>query len=151
MQFQVPQFLDVEDKVIGPLTVKQFLFLAGGVGFAYLCYHFINFLGLGAILGLGFIAFGSALAFYRPNKKPFAKMLESAFNYTKSTRLYVWKRRDNKPMSTELSLDNFQMTKHTGSFPIAGTGNKLNELTWSMDVNTNQVPAENIHSDSAII
>jgi hypothetical protein len=27
MQFPVPQFTDVEDKIIGPLTVKQFFIL----------------------------------------------------------------------------------------------------------------------------
>jgi hypothetical protein len=41
MQFQVPQFLDVEDKIIGPFTIKQFLYLAGGAGFAYLSWRYI--------------------------------------------------------------------------------------------------------------
>ena len=35
MQFQVPQFLDVEDKIVGPFTIKQFIYLAGGVGMGY--------------------------------------------------------------------------------------------------------------------
>ena len=38
MQFPVPQFTEVEDKIIGPLTVKQFLILlvtAGIIFFAY--------------------------------------------------------------------------------------------------------------------
>ena len=35
MRFQVPQFIEVEDKIFGPLTLKQFLYTAGGaaVGF----------------------------------------------------------------------------------------------------------------------
>ena len=32
MMFSVPQFIDVEDKIIGPLTLKQFIYLAGGAG-----------------------------------------------------------------------------------------------------------------------
>ncbi|TSC61742.1 MAG: SsrA-binding protein, partial [Parcubacteria group bacterium Athens0416_74] len=32
MQFQVPQFIEVEDKIVGPLTFKQFVFIAGGLG-----------------------------------------------------------------------------------------------------------------------
>jgi len=28
MQYQVPQFIEVEDRIIGPLTLKQFLYLA---------------------------------------------------------------------------------------------------------------------------
>ena len=30
MQYNIPQFVDVEDKIIGPLTLKQFLILVGG-------------------------------------------------------------------------------------------------------------------------
>ncbi len=32
MRFEVPQFIDVEDKIFGPFTFKQFLYLAGGAG-----------------------------------------------------------------------------------------------------------------------
>ncbi|TSC80302.1 MAG: hypothetical protein G01um101429_152 [Parcubacteria group bacterium Gr01-1014_29] len=31
-QFQVPQFIEVEDKIFGPLTTKQFFYLLGGGG-----------------------------------------------------------------------------------------------------------------------
>src|SRR3989344_7425796 len=110
MQFQIPQFLDVEDKVIGPLTIKQFLYIAGSVGLAYMSYYFISFFGFEYIIGLGFLALGGALGFYKPNKKPFANMIESAFTYIKSARLYVWKRRDNRVLPTALDLNNFQTT-----------------------------------------
>lgn len=36
MQFQVPQFIEVEDKIFGPLTFKQFVYIAGGVALMYL-------------------------------------------------------------------------------------------------------------------
>jgi hypothetical protein len=42
MRYQVPQFIDVEDKVIGPLTIKQFIYLAGGAGMCFVIFHFIN-------------------------------------------------------------------------------------------------------------
>ena len=32
MQFQVPQFIEIEDKIIGPFTGRQFAFLLGGFG-----------------------------------------------------------------------------------------------------------------------
>ena len=61
MQFQVPQFLDVEDKIIGPFTIKQFLYLAGGVGLGYLCIRFVPLLGW--FLGIGSVALGGALGY----------------------------------------------------------------------------------------
>jgi hypothetical protein len=41
MRFQVPQFIEVEDKIFGPLTVKQFIYLAGGAGLVFILYHFL--------------------------------------------------------------------------------------------------------------
>ena len=34
MRFEVPQFIEIEDKIFGPFTWKQFVYLAGGVGLA---------------------------------------------------------------------------------------------------------------------
>ncbi|MFM2424198.1 MAG: hypothetical protein RLZZ70_589, partial [Candidatus Parcubacteria bacterium] len=31
MQFEVPQFIEIEDKIFGPLTWKQFLYVGGGL------------------------------------------------------------------------------------------------------------------------
>lgn len=148
MQFQVPQFLDVEDKVIGPLTIKQFLYIAGSVGLGYICSR-IPFIGW--FLALGCVGLGGALGFYRPNKKPFVNMIESAFNYIKNVRRYVWKRSEKTLMPTELNLNNFQTTIKVGSLPIAGTGNKLSDLTWSMDVSTETKTIEKRGSESAVI
>ena len=36
MQFQVPQFIEIEDKIIGPFTVKQFIYLVGGAGMDFI-------------------------------------------------------------------------------------------------------------------
>jgi thiol:disulfide interchange protein len=40
-QFSVPQFVEVEDKIIGPLTLKQFFIFLGGAVTVYLLYRFI--------------------------------------------------------------------------------------------------------------
>jgi len=39
MRFKVPQFIDIEDKIFGPFSFKQFVYLAGGAG---LCYIFFK-------------------------------------------------------------------------------------------------------------
>jgi hypothetical protein len=138
MQFQVPQFLDVEDKIIGPFTLKQFLYLIGGVGLAYMAWRFIPYLGL--LLGMGFLGLGGALAFYRPNQKPFVYLIESAFNYIVSSRLYVWKRKTQEKMETEFDLGNFQTTTTGTHLPGAmPQGGKLDDLTWAIDVQNSGV------------
>ena len=44
MQFKVPQFIDVEDKLFGPVTFKEFVYLAGGAGLIYVIYKLVMLL-----------------------------------------------------------------------------------------------------------
>lgn len=131
MQFQVPQFLDVEDKIFGPFTIKQFLYLAGGIGLAYLSYKFVPWIGIP--LGLGFVALGAALAFYKFNNKPFVFLIESAFNYIRSDRFYVWRSKE-RPTEKTVDLQNFRPTKHGTGLSFKTVTNKLSDLAWSMDI-----------------
>lgn len=150
MQFQVPQFLDVEDKIIGPFTLKQFLYLTGGIGMGYLSLRFIPWIGL--LFALGFVGLGGALAFYKVNGKPFIFIIESGFNYIRSSRLYIWYRREKADQVT-LNLTGFTpKTPHNTGMPIAGAGSKLNELTWGMDIEPDSsVEIKKVHSDSPLI
>jgi hypothetical protein len=70
MQFKVPQFLDIEDKIFGPFTFSQFAYLAGGAGISYFLYKILGF-WLGIIPILFIISLALALTFYRPNDKPY--------------------------------------------------------------------------------
>lgn len=94
MRFEVPQFIDIEDKIFGPLTWRQFLYLGGGVGMAvvlFLTMPFIVFALLGLPLGL----LAGALAFFPVNNRPFSYFLESMFNYIMGQRLYIWKKKED--------------------------------------------------------
>lgn len=92
MQYQVPQFIEIEDKIFGPLTLKQFLYLAGGGG---LCLIFFTLLPLWltVILGIPVMAFAAALAFYQVNGRPLIVAVEHGFGYVLGSKLYLWKQR----------------------------------------------------------
>lgn len=92
MRFEVPQFIEVEDKVIGPLTWKQFVFVAGGVGASVLFFVIGGFL-LFAVLGIPMVGLAGFLAFHQINNRPFSVFLESAVTYFSGTKLYLWKKR----------------------------------------------------------
>ena len=71
MQFEVPQFIEIEDKIFGPFTWRQFLYLGGGVGMGvvlFLTTPFIVFL----IIGLPLAVLAGALSFYPVNNRPFS-------------------------------------------------------------------------------
>lgn len=94
MRFEVPQFIEIEDKIFGPLTWRQFLYLGGGVGMGvvlFLTGGFLVFLFIG--LPLALLAF--ALAFFPVNNRPFSFFLEAIVNYLKGTKLYIWKQKKN--------------------------------------------------------
>lgn len=91
MQFEVPQFIDIEDKIFGPFTWRQFLYLGGGVGMGvvlFLTAPLVVFI----LIGLPLAILAGALAFYPVNNRPFSYFLEAIFNYFTHTKLYIWKR-----------------------------------------------------------
>lgn len=94
MRFEVPQFIEVEDKIFGPLTWRQFLYLGGGVGMAVVMFFTLPFI-IFVILGIPLAALSGALAFYPVNNRPFSFFLEAIFNYVSRQRLYLWRQKDN--------------------------------------------------------
>ena len=92
MRFQVPQFIEIESKIFGPLTFKQFIYLAGGAGIIFLIYITLPFfIAVMLIVPVG--AFAIALSFYKVNNRPFIKVTENAFRYFTAPKIYVWKKR----------------------------------------------------------
>lgn len=135
MRYQVPQFIEIEDKVFGPFTIRQFVFIAGGAGITY-----ITFILFKDLLSLPFIiaaipavvvaVFSGLLAYYKPNGKPFIAMVEAAFKYFFSNKLYIWKRKEKLPVASDISstsvVDSLMVPKISDS--------KLRDLSWSLDV-----------------
>lgn len=106
MRFQVPQFIEVEDKIFGPLTLKQFIYLAGGAGLSFLIYSILDSLILSIIPIVIIMAISAALAFYQINKRPFVVIAEAAFKYFFSSKLYIWKKQDKpRPVDTQGAVD----------------------------------------------
>ncbi|MEK7162921.1 MAG: PrgI family protein [Patescibacteria group bacterium] len=91
MQFQTPQFIDVENKIVGPLSLRQFLYLAAAGGASFIFYFILAgwlWLMLTAILG----AVAIALAFIKYNGQPLQKIILAAFGFFWKPKLYLWQR-----------------------------------------------------------
>lgn len=130
MQFQVPQFIEVEDKIFGPLTFKQFLYLAGGVGFAYLTWRFLPLL-VAAPLIAGVLGFAAALAFFQFNGRPFILAIEHAFFYVLHPKLYLWNNERREKKAAEVA----QEAARTSEVYVPRlSDSRLHELAWSLDI-----------------
>lgn len=131
MQYPVPQFDDVEDKVIGPLSFRQFIYLAGGVGLSYALFRLlpagINLLVIGPVAGLSL-----ALAFYKINNQPFISIIESAFYYSLRNKLYLWSHR--RPQQAQPTTTRAVVGSESLEVPSM-SNSKIKELAWSLDIN----------------
>ena len=92
MQFNVPQFIETEDKLIGPLTLKQFLYLAGGGLCLFFVWYFFR-LWLFVIIAVPIVALAMALAFLKINGRPFIFLLISMIQHLIKPKIYIWKQK----------------------------------------------------------
>lgn len=132
MRYQVPQFIEVEDKIFGPFTFKQFIYLAGAAGICFIAYRSLPFFGALLIM-LPAGGLGAALAFYRPNNRPFIDMIESAFNYGRTQKLYIWRKVDKK-ITPKTAAEAMEAVKTSVSVPKLSES-RLKDLAWSLDIN----------------
>ena len=89
MQYQVPQFIESDAKIVGPLTLKQFFYLAGAAAIlfgAFFIFTFPLFIIVGSIVG----GLAAALAFLKINSRPLPILLRFMVGYVIKPRLYLW-------------------------------------------------------------
>ncbi len=127
MEYQVPQFIEVEDKIFGPLTWKQFLYLAGSGGLCVILVLYLHVIGF--MLAIPVAALGIALAFYKVNNKNFVEILEAGFNYYLGGRLYLWKK-DESPKKVQPT----KVPETISREKLGLSQNKLHELALSLDI-----------------
>lgn len=91
MQFVVPQFIEVESKVIGPISIRQFIILLVTAGFIWIFWELFTF-WLASVLGVFSLALGGTFAFVKINGQPFHTFALSFIQTLKNPKLKVWKR-----------------------------------------------------------
>ncbi len=98
MQFQVPQFIETEDKIVGPFTLRQFMYVAGaGLGSAILYFTVATWLWL--ILTIVLLGVAVGVAFVKVEGRPLGNVLFSAFGFYWKPQTYIWKS-EEQPIAT---------------------------------------------------
>lgn len=128
-QYQVPQFITVEDKVIGPFTIKQFLYIGSGIllilGARWLLASFLFY-----PIALVVAASAGALAFVKVNELPLPVIVGHAIAYFMRPRLYIWKQEKQKAPKPEEAISPDKQIK---TIPRLSES-KLSDLAWSLDI-----------------
>jgi len=95
MLVSVPQYIDIEDKIVGPLTAKQLGWMFAMGATLLVCYSLFEksaFIGIAVVVVLIFVA----LAFYRPNGMTLIAFIGSSISFLFRPKVYVWRRIEEK-------------------------------------------------------
>ena len=130
-RFQVPQFITVEDKIIGGfLTAKQFVYIATGV--IVVVAIFFMFTGFFALL-LSFLvaAASAALAWGKISEIPIPSLALHAVFFFVRPRVFIWKRSEKKTNTETLPLIEKEVLPIQRSPKLSHS--RLSELSWNLD------------------
>ena len=115
MQFQVPQFIDTEDKIFIYFSFRQFIYIVGGVLgslglFLLFRYKLHLFRELAFLLAAPIAGLGIALAYVKFNGEPFEKILKAFLIYHTNIQSYSHQTIVRKPSTPEEQYET--MTSH---------------------------------------
>ncbi len=91
-QYTVPQFIDVEAKIIGPITTRQFLIFLGAALLIFICYKVFDF-GLFLVVGIFIFLVSGTFAFLKVNGRPFHYFVLNLVQTFKKPSIRVWNHR----------------------------------------------------------
>lgn len=97
-QYKVPQDVEADDKLLGPFTFRQFIYLIVVVGLIAVAWGLFQLFPLFALLPLPFIAFFGALALPLKKDQPMETYLTALISFYLKPRKRLW--RAGQPEST---------------------------------------------------
>ncbi len=127
MQFQVPQYVDVEDRIVGPLTLKQFFYIASGF-LAIFVSFFVLVTWLWLITSTVIAVASLSFALVKYNGRPLMTVTLAAVRYYTGGRTYTWQKNagaDAKKAPAGL-LAKLGLGLTAGTRPVAGRETSVN-------------------------
>ena len=130
-QFTVPQFLDVEDKIIGPITARQFIIMLSGFALIALCYRIFDF-ALFLFLGILIFAVSGVISFFKINGMPFHFFILNFTQTLSRPGLRVW---NNAILNLNIRLEDEKIKIKEEMIPtkVKAHASRLAELSLIVD------------------
>lgn len=95
MRFLVPQFIEVEPKIIGPITIRQFVICIVGGLFVFITYKTCDF-SLFLFLGILQVVIFGVFAFFKVNGQPFHFFVLNVVQTFKKPTSRIWAKEEMK-------------------------------------------------------
>ena len=93
MRFNVPQFIDVEDRIFWQFSLKQF-FLLIGVGAIIMVMWYLFKLWFTLLVGIPLAGITLAFLLVKINGRPLTSVFSAWFNFRTKPRLYTWRKEE---------------------------------------------------------
>lgn len=133
MQFQVPQFTDIEDKVIGPFTLKQFLYIAGAAGLLFILFKILKFFVF-LFVAIPIAVLTIALAFVRVHGQPFVSVIKNFFGFLRKPDFYVWRKPKLKSPAEEKKVPEIIKATAPKRKLKPKRKERLQEIEWKIEI-----------------
>ncbi len=127
-EFNVPQFIDVEDRIIGPVTVRQFITLLAGGALLVVTYRLVTF-NIFLLLAFFITLLTLVFAFVKINGQGFHLFLINFLVTLGRPRVRVW----SKEYTPQAAVPILRETPPTMSRRVMPTGSKISELALMVD------------------
>ena len=127
MNFTIPQFIEMESKVVGPLTFKQFVFVAIGGVFSFMIYFSLGKTSMPLALAIIAIILGGscALAFVKVDGIDIIKVIEHYLKFSMDPRIFLWQS-FQLPNQKVVAQEKITLQKAPTSVNITATPKKNN-------------------------
>jgi len=137
MRYLVPQFIERDVKVVGPLTFKQFLFIGGGAGICFILYFTLaaKSFFLFVLIATLIMAISFALAFAKYQNVALPQLIVNFTLYLFKNRVYFWQKQAITPKAYSMPEYNPELEKEKEPHRVAVTRkSKLENLSSQIEI-----------------
>ncbi len=139
MQFQVPQFIETEDKIVGPLSLRQFIYIAVAAALCFVLFFAVK-TWLWFLLTVFLAATSFSLAFLKINGQPLVKVVMAGARFLWKPQTFVWQP-ERKSVRKETEL---QPEKPVFSLQDIMAGMALRSTWQRLQTGSRRSPAEEV-------
>ena len=98
MRFQMPQFIETEIKIVGPFTLKQFLWVAAGGVFLFLDFSLLTGI-IAIVIAVPIVGIAGAFAFLKIDDMPLINYIANMISFSFGSKKYLYQ--DEQQMNNE--------------------------------------------------
>jgi hypothetical protein len=130
-QYKVPQNVEAEDKIIGPLTLKQFIYCVIGVGWALLCFLILRaFLPVMIVVAAPVTILFLLLGLYQRDGQNFEQYLVALVGFFSQSRRRLWTK---EPIVESFKIEPVKATVEQTQRNPAEVRSQLDKLATLVD------------------